>query len=54
MTAESEIPDSDSVVRYGGQMGVQNGKVDGSQFCRRPNGRIVRQLVGMLCPDGQI
>lgn len=35
MTAAAEIPDSDNVVRYVGQMGIRNGKVDGSQFCRR-------------------
>lgn len=36
MMAAAEIPDSNHVVRYVGQMGLRNGKVDGSQFCRRP------------------
>ena len=36
MMAAAEIPDGDYVVRYVGQMGLRNGKVDGSQFCRRP------------------
>lgn len=36
MMAVSEVPDRDDVVRYVGQIGIRNGKVDGSQFRRRP------------------
>ena len=36
MLIASEIPDRDNVVRYVGFSGIRNGKVDGSQFCRRP------------------